>query len=766
MASEPRRAFPFGIWLLCIAALAALAIAAVDTFNAGNGIAFTPGAYLALVSTALLLVGALVLAFGAALPRWIVVVFAILTLLDILGTAFAAHLLEAGLLRALMGAAAIAWLIHVLGPRRDRRSRTPILAFAVGLLLSLHGAPASAQDRAAAGTGPDAWMENAGTWATFNGDLRAQKYSPADQITPDNVGDLERAWEYRTGDVSGGSGGRPVTVWSATPLFVNDTLYLGTPFYRIIALDPATGKEKWSFDPHPVLKALTQPQLKNRGVAYWQAERPQAGQPCQKMVYIGTMDAKLYGVDADTGKPCAGFGKDGMVDVNRWNTVHPKWPLSLLQPPTVYDDTLFLGWAGKDWSDVTAPPGTVFALDAQTGERRWTFHALPKEVIDRTGTANVWASMSIDPERGILYLPVSSPSPNYYGGERTEKLPLATSVTALDTDTGEVIWSRQLVHHDIWDYDTVAPPTLVDIHRDGRTVPALVQVSKQGFLFVLNRETGEPIFPIEERPVPASTVEGEQAAPTQPFVEKPEPTVPDEWPGVFWLADWVGLGECSERAERYRYEGRFTPPSLEGTIAYPPTTGGAQWGGGAVDPRTGTYVVNSSSVVQIYRLVPREQYRQKSQQGEVAGFYPQGDAPYGLHLETFLNWAGMPCWKPPYGTIAAYDLDTGERLWNRPFGQVQKYGFYMPESWGSVTIGAPVVTQSGLIFIGGSMDSRVRALDLKSGEVLWQGLVDAPAVSIPAVYTYKGKQYVTFAVGGNSILKPQVSDQVVAYALP
>ena len=212
------------------------------------------------------------------------------------------------------------------------------------------------------------------------------------------------------------------------------------------------------------------------------------------------------------------------------------------------------------------------------------FHALPKEVISKTGTANVWASMSIDPERGILYIPVSSPSPNYYGGDRKEKLPLATSVTALDTETGKVIWSRQLVHHDIWDLDTDAPPTLVDIQKDGKTIPALVQTSKQGFLYVLNRETGEPIYPIEERPVPASDVPGEEASPTQPYVAKPQRVIPDEWPGVSTLADWVGFGECSKKAASYRYDGPFTPPSLKGTIAFPPTTGGTEWGGGAVDP--------------------------------------------------------------------------------------------------------------------------------------------------------------------------------------
>ncbi len=416
----------------------------------------------------------------------------------------------------------------------------------------------------------------------------AQKFSPATQITPDNVGKLKKVWETHTGDVSNGGGGKPMTVWSATPLFVNDTLYLGTPYYRILALEPDTGSVRWTFNPHAVLKALTQPDLKNRGVAYWQAADPQAGKACQKMVYIGASDAKLYGVDADTGKPCPRFGKNGMVDVNQWNTTNSKWPLSPLQPPTVYHDTLFLGWAGRDWTDSAAPLGSVFALDARTGRLNWTFDALPKSVDSNTGTSNVWASMSIDPETGLLYVPVSSPSPNFYGGAREEKLPLATSVTALDSETGKVVCSRQLVHHDIWDYDTNSAPVLIDIKKDGKAIPALVQSSKQGFLYLLNRNTGEPIYPIEEKAVPKSDIPGEQAAPTQPYVATPAPTVPNRWPGVSRLADLASLGYCSREAKKLRYDGRFTPPSLQGSIIFPPTTGGVEWGGGAVDPATDT----------------------------------------------------------------------------------------------------------------------------------------------------------------------------------
>ena len=497
-------------------------------------------------------------------------------------------------------------------------------------------------------------------WYTFNGDLEDRKYSEADQITPQNVGKLQKAWEVHTGDMSDGSGNKPKSDWSATPLFVNDTVYVSTPFYRIFALAPDTGKVKWTYDTHAVLKAVTQPDLKTRGVAYWQAAKPEAGKPCQKIVYIGTMDAKLHAVDADTGKKCESFANNGVLNLNQWNTTNAKWPLSILQPPTVYKDTLYIGWAGKDWADSEAPPGRVFAVNAQTGKLKWTFDALPEQQQKLTGTGNVWASMTIDPEHGILYLPVSSPSPNFYGGNRKEKLPLGTSVTALNADTGKLLWSRQIVHHDIWDYDTNSPPTLVDIKKDGKTIPALVQTSKMGIIFVLNRLTGEPVYPIAEKKVPQTDVEGEQSSPTQPYAATPEPTVPDRFPGISTIADITSFGECSDTLKKLRYDGRYTPPSVKGSLAFPSTAGGVEWGGGALDPTTNTYVVNSSAVAQIYRLIPRKKYQEITKNGTPGGYFPQTGSPYGFYLTNFNNKWGMPCWKPPYGTISAYDLNTGK----------------------------------------------------------------------------------------------------------
>jgi len=610
------------------------------------------------------------------------------------------------------------------------------------------------------------------TWDSFHGQLNAQKYSPLTQITADNVGKLTKVWEFHTGDVSDGKGDTPATVWSATPIFANDTLYIGTPFDRLIALDPGTGKEKWHYDTKSSRKALTQPVLKNRGVSYWQAKNPVTGEACQKMVYMGTVDGKLFALDADSGKPCSGFANNGVLDLNQWNTVNAKYPLSVLQPPTVVGNHLLVGWAGKDWAYAEAPPGTVFSVNAQTGKLEWTFEAIPAEIRKRTGTANVWTHMSADEANGLVYLPVSSPSPNYWGGNRVDAIPLGTSTTALDINTGKVVWSRQWVHHDVWDYDINSAPTLMDITVDGKQIPALVQATKQGFLFVVNRLTGEDVWPIEERPVPQGdgSVQGEVLSPTQPFPTKPAPLLDQsKKPEIWKLADIVGGGQCSRLWDNLTYEGMYTPPTTkgEGTLTYPDSAGGVQWGGVAFDPQKQIAIVNTSHIVQYVKLYSREDYDNADKDsGNESGFAPQEGAPYGMRLLVASNWLGMPCWQPPFGEIVALDMHTGDVKWRRPVGASQQYGFFMPESWGSPTIGGPAVTAGGVIFIGASMDAKVRAYSVESGEELWSDQAEAPVVANPSVYEYKGRQYVAFVAGGNTILKDQVGDQVVVYALP
>jgi quinoprotein glucose dehydrogenase len=609
-------------------------------------------------------------------------------------------------------------------------------------------------------------------WDNFHGDLAATKFSHATTFTPDTVGGLVRAWDVRTGDVSDGSGDLPATVWSATPIYANGLLYLGTPFYRILALDPATGEQVWSYDSQSTLEALTQPALKTRGVAYWESGREG---PCEKRVMIGTMDAHLHAVDADTGQPCAEFGEGGVLNADQWNTVNAVFPFSLLQPPLVVGDTILIGWAGKDWHYTVTPPGNLMAVDARTGQLLWQTRFIPDHMIPVTGTANIWSAMSADPDLGLVYVPTSAPEPNYWGGNRIGEIPHGSAVVAVDIATGEIVWSRQLVYHDIWDYDTPSPPTLIDLEIAGEVVPALVQTTKQAMIWVLDRRTGEPLFPVEERPVPASDAFGEVASPVQPFAEIPPPTLDyRSFPGVWGLADLVGGGQCSRDAETYRWDGMYTPPSERGTFMWPGTAGANNWGAQAVDPRTGIMYVNSSRVVQVLRLIPREDYEGEVRDatggdlegGNEEGFHPQLDSPFGIQLFEWTNWAGMPCWEPPFGTFAAYNLGTGEKLYEVPFGLSQLGGFYGLRDWGSPTLGGPVATAGGVIFIGGSMDARVRALDAATGEELWSDIVEAPAVANPAVFTHEGVDYVVFVAGGNPILKEQVSDQVVAYRLP
>ena len=635
--------------------------------------------------------------------------------------------------------------------------------------------PAASAEQPAQAQSPRAnvpLVPNTPTWSSFHGQLNAQKYSPLDQINVDNVDQLEKVWEVHTGDISDGKGETPATVWSATPVFANDTLYIGTPFYKLIAYDPATGEEKWRFDTQSSKEALTQPVLKNRGVAYWEADDPVEGESCQKIVYMGTMDAQLFAIDADTGKPCQNFADNGVLNVDQWNTINPKFPLSLLQPPTIVGDHVIFGWAGKDWAYEEAPAGTVFSVNARTGEREWTFEALPEDVREKSGTANVWTHMSADEQNGLIYLPVSSPSPNFWGGNRKEDIPLGTSTTALDVETGKVVWSRQWVHHDIWDYDINAAPTLMDITVDGKEIPALVQATKMGFLFVVNRLTGEDVWPIEERPVPQGdgSVEGEVYSPTQPFPTKPAPLLDQsKKPEIWGLADAVGFGQCSRLWDELTYEGMYTPPTTrgEGALAYPDSAGGVQWGGVAFDPVSQTAIVNTSHIVQTVKLYNREDYEKyDSGSGNESGFAPQEGAPYGMRLNVASNWLGMPCWEPPFGEIVAIDMHTGDVKWRKPVGASQQFGFFMPERWGSPTIGGPAVTAGGVVFIGASMDAKVRAYSLETGEKLWEDQTQAPVVANPSVYEYKGRQYVAFVAGGNTILKDQVGDQIAVYALP
>ena len=449
-------------------------------------------------------------------------------------------------------------------------------------------------------------------WPVYGRDLGGSRYSPLEQINRDNVSHLEIAWEYHTGDFSDGSAGRQKTSFQATPIMVEGVLYFSTIYGKVIALHPETGVELWTYDPK-LDSSVRRAERASRGVATWLDTDRAEGDSCVRRIFIGTLDARLIGIDAATGTPCADFGMDGEVDLSQgvdlgdYHVSEKEYGVT--SPPAIIGDLVVVGSAVGDNRAVTLERGIVRAYDVRTGELRWSWDPIPRERSDPawetweadsslvTGAANVWAPISVDAERNLVFVPTSSPSPDYYGGERLGSNSYADSVVALRGTTGEVIWHFQTVHHNLWDYDVPAQPTLMTVRKDGQDIPAVVQATKTGFLFILNRDTGEPIFPVEERPVPQSDVPGERSWPTQPFPTVPLPLAPVSLSAddAYGLTAW-DRGRCRALIERYRNDGIFTPPSFGGSIEYPGIGGGTNWGSVAFEPTRGIVVLNMMHV--------------------------------------------------------------------------------------------------------------------------------------------------------------------------
>lgn len=616
-------------------------------------------------------------------------------------------------------------------------------------------------------------------WPEWGGDAGGQRFSPLTQITRENVRFLEMVWEHHGGDVSDGGGDIPSTTsYQLTPILVDGTMYGCSPFNRVFALDPETGEEIWSFDPESDL-ANTRPanQWICRGVAHWldpelgEVQEPGEEQACRRRIYTATNDARLIALDAATGEPCQGFGEGGQVDLTRG--VGSFWwegEYQVTSAPTVIHDLVVVGSAVSDNGRVDAPSGVVRAYDARSGEMRWAWDPVTPEYRERhpeappegaeffLGTPNVWGMMSADAERDLLFLPTGNSSPDYYGGQRDGIDEYASSVVALRASTGAVVWYFQTVHHDLWDYDVAAQPTLTTVVRDGQELPAVVQATKMGLIFVLHRETGEPILPVQERPVPQDEVAGEVLSPTQPFPVKPPPLVPHALsPDRAWgLTPWH-RSECREWIESLRFDGIYTPPSLQGSMMYPGNTGGSNWGGVAVDPVRGVAVANVNDFPFTVRLFPAAEYereREANPGGEVA---PQRGTPYGMSRAPFLSPLGLPCIKPPWGTILAVELATGEVKWEVPLSFI-----------GLLSSGGPLITASGIIFIGAAMDNYLRAFDIATGEELWAGLLPAGGQANPMTYRLheNGRQFVVIAAGGHAKMGTTLGDSIVAFALP
>lgn len=601
-------------------------------------------------------------------------------------------------------------------------------------------------------------------WAYYGHDAGGTRYSPLDQITRDNVSQLAVAWTYHTGDVADGkSGGR--TGFETTPIVVEGTMYLTTGVNRVIALDPTTGGKKWEYDPQIDRAGGYGDGLINRGVATWLDTARNADQACRRRIYEATLDARLIALDAATGAPCADFGQRGEVSLRDVRDYH-LGRYHMTSPPAVIDGLVVVGSAIDDNWSAQMPSGVVRAFDARTGALRWSWDPIPAAT--QSGAANAWSVMAVDPQRHLVFVPTGSASPDYYGGLRAGDDKWANSIVALHADTGKVAWGFQLVHHDLWDYDSAAPPLLATIRHDGRNVPVAVQGNKTGYLYVLNRDTGAPVFPVEERPVPKSDIPGETASPTQP--------VPTTLPAVapqrmtlddVWGATPADRDACLTMIRPLRNDGIFTPPTVSGSLVMPGNVGGMNWSGYAFDPEHHLLIVNANVLPAKVRLIPRATYNDRSSFTEKGEYGTQGGTPFGMFRKFLQAPSGLPCIRPPWGLLTAIDLDAGTIKWQVPLGTLQGFGgSTAPLPPGSISLGGPIVTAGGLVFVAGTIDPFLHAFDIETGRQIWTGALPASGHATAMTYEAGGKQYVVIAAGGHAKLteEPQ-SDTVVAFAL-
>ena len=594
----------------------------------------------------------------------------------------------------------------------------------------------------------------------------SSQYSSLTQIRRENVDKLAVAWTYRTGEplvpVEGG-GRRPA--FEATPVYAEGLLYVGTPYGRVIALEPETGKERWSFDAQIDRKG-NYGDFANRGVAVWSDPAGRAGAPCRSRVFFASIDARLVALDAATGARCEGFGKGGEIDLTAGLRRGPVYPGEYEQtsPPAVIDDLVVVGSAIADNSRADSPTGEVRGFDARTGALRWTWDPLPDN--PGAGGANAWSLIRVDRERRLVFVPTGSASPDYYGGLRPGDNRYANSVVALRSRTGEVAWHFQTVRHDLWDYDVASPPALFTVEREGRPVPGVAVGSKTGHLFLLHRETGKPLFPVEERPVPRSDVPGEASAPTQPFPTLPPPLAPqrltadDAWGPTEEDRKW-----CRDAIAGLRSEGIFTPPSLQGTLVAPGNIGGLHWGGVAHDPERGLLIAPANRLAAVVRLVPEADFKKHRAENPDWETTEQRGTPYAISRRFLRSPSGLPCNPPPFGTLTAIDAASGRVRWEVPLGTLPVEGA-RPE-WGSINLGGPLATGGGLVFVGATLDAVLRAFDSDSGRELWKGPLPASARSTPMTFAGpSGRQYVVVAAGGHDTPFSRFDNAVVAFALP
>lgn len=618
-------------------------------------------------------------------------------------------------------------------------------------------------------------------WPTYGNDPGGSRYAGVTELTPDNVADLAVAWTYRTGDLGEGYPSRERMAFEATPILLDRTLYLSTPYGHVHALDAVTGERRWHFDAR-VPNDRRYSENTSRGVSAWRDPAVATDAPCATRIFLGTLDARLLALDAADGTPCRAFGEAGSVDLNAGTRPRDAGDYLVSSPPVIWRNLVITGSAIGDNRAVDVELGIVRAFDARTGALVWRWDPIPrtadnpvyrewtKDAARLTGAANAWSVMSLDPERGLLFVPVGSASPDFYGGERPGDNRHANSLVALHAADGRVAWARQLVHHDVWDYDLPAQPVLMPLRRGGKEVPAVVQATKMGMLFVFHRETGEPLFDIDERPVPQGGVAGEALSPTQPFSSLPSlaPGAPltgdDAWGFTFW-----DRGRCRDQLERYRSEGIYTPPSLEGTILWPGYAGGSNWGSVAADPVRQLVIGNANRLPFVVKLLQPDTLAAELESGDFDDweFARQSGTPYGMRRQLIASPLGVPCTAPPWSTLSAVDLRTGQLAWQVPLGTTEDLAPWpFDDIEGSPSIGGAIVTAGGLVFIGAAADDYLRAFDVTDGRELWRGRLPAGGQATPMTYRLDGRQFVVIAAGGHGGAGTTRGDHVVAFALP